>query len=128
MEKKIINLFLFTNGQRQMFKGAGEYSELMEAWLHKNEIDDSQFYRMMLISFYLEYELCCEQGVEFETTIEDRDYPSTTSKLWKQFQIFNSINRKSITSTEEYEELVNNKSLGDFSGRAFFEYVIGIEG
>lgn len=124
--ESIVELFSFERKQRNLWEYLDKYSILIEEWLNKNDFNDEQLVRFMLIGLFPLYRASVHGACTFTTDIEKNIRVNLGIRVSekKLFEVFNQISEEFIQNSQHYLKLLNLSDLRNVTGDSFFEFVI----
>jgi hypothetical protein len=124
MRDQIIELFWYSSKDRELFPYIDAYMIALENWLGKNQMNDEQLVRYMLVGIFLHYRAANHVGDDFNTiTYGEWNRAIFSKKTIQQFQTINQYLGHPIDTTEEYLQLLQIKDLSKFT-RSLFDFVV----
>ena len=123
-KNSIIDLFKFSEKEKNIFEYIFDYSAKIEKYLGMNSFDEKQLERYILIGLFLEYRACNHRGESLITDV-NKKYLSEDKK--KQFNTINNLLGKKIETTQEYLRLIKLVDIHNVNGESLYNFVISGE-
>lgn len=121
-----IELFKYSDKQKNYWTFLGNYSNKIEEWLSSNTFNKTQLIRYMLIGLFLHYRGCVHRSNTLTTDIEKYVEKNLGIKESDKrlFTKYNKIAGKPVNDTQDYIKLIKLQELTDINEDSLFEFVI----